>query len=428
MNQIGTMADAVVVGGGLAGLTAAAYLARAGERVMVVEQARDLGGRARTNHEGGFSFNLGPHAVYLAGAGAQVLRELNIPFPGGQPGGGSFLFSHGRLHTLPEGFVSLASTGLFGLREKLELAGLMTRIQRVETDSIAHVRFADWLAAEIETEGVRELLTTLIRVATYTHPTQDMSAGAAIRQLQLASNSGVRYVDGGWQTLVDALRNHVLANGGEIVTGRAVRSVAQGVVLDDGTTLNARSVILAGSPGMVAYLTGIREWEATRVPVHAACLDVALRSLPHSGNRAAFGMQEPLYASVHSAVARLAPDGGALVHIARYGGLQGRDPQHVREELEDLLDRLQPGWRAHVVKTRFLPGLTVSHAAVLAAQGGLAGRPPVAVQGRPGLFLAGDWVGSEGMLADASFASGRRAAQLARHTPRPEEAHALQVC
>jgi len=427
MNRIGTTADAVVVGGGLAGLTAATYLARAGERVLLVEQARDLGGRARTNHENGFSFNLGPHALYLGGQGAEVLRELNIPFPGGQPGGGSYLLRQGRLHTLPEGFVSIASTGLLGLREKLELAGLLGRIPRVDTESIATMRFADWLHSEVTTDGVRQMLTTLIRIATYAHPTEDMSAGAAIRQLQLVLSSGVRYVDGGWRTLVDALRKQVLTNGGEIATGRAVRSVAQGVTLDDGVTVNARSVILAGSPGMVADLTGNREWEDTRLPVHAACLDVALSSLPQPGNRAAFGMDEPLYASVHSAVARLAPEGGSLVHLARYGGLQGRDPRQVREQLEDLLDRLQPGWRAHVVKTRFLPELTVSHAAVLASQGGLAGRAPVAVAGRPGLFLAGDWVGSEGMLADASFASGRRAAQLALHTPQSEDAHALQV-
>jgi hypothetical protein len=31
----------------------------------------------------------------------------------------------------------------------------------------------------------------------------------------------------------------------------------------------------------------------------------------------------------------------------------------------------------------------------------------------PGLFVAGDWVGSEGLLADAVFASGRAAGRAA---------------
>src|SRR6185436_3998372 len=60
---------------------------------------------------------------------------------------------------------------------------------------------------------------------------------------------------------------------------------------------------------------------------------------------------------------------------------------------------------------RFLPSLVVSNALVTAEDGGLAGRPPVEVPGVRGLCLAGDWVGPEGMLADASLASAEAAAQ-----------------
>jgi hypothetical protein len=47
---------------------------------------------------------------------------------------------------------------------------------------------------------------------------------------------------------------------------------------------------------------------------------------------------------------------------------------------------------------------------------GLTGRPPVAVAGSPGVFIAGDWVGSEGWLADCSLTSGERAGMLAACT------------
>jgi hypothetical protein len=76
----------------------------------------------------------------------------------------------------------------------------------------------------------------------------------------------------------------------------------------------------------------------------------------------------------------------------------------VRAELEELLDLLQPGWREQVVTTRLSPRLVVSHALVTPA-----GRPDCDV-GLPHLRIAGDWVGSEGMLADAALASARRAA------------------
>ena len=45
-----------------------------------------------------------------------------------------------------------------------------------------------------------------------------------------------------------------------------------------------------------------------------------------------------------------------------------------------------------------------------AAAGGMAGRPDVAVPGLDDAFIAGDWVGTRGLLADAAIASGHDAA------------------
>ena len=82
-------------------------------------------------------------------------------------------------------------------------------------------------------------------------------------------------------------------------------------------------------------------------------------------------------------------------------------------KLEALLDQCQPGWRAEVVDRRYAPNMIVSNALVRADRDGYRGRPRAAVPEVPGLFLAGDWVGPTGMLADASFASAREAARSA---------------
>ena len=63
-------------------------------------------------------------------------------------------------------------------------------------------------------------------------------------------------------------------------------------------------------------------------------------------------------------------------------------------------------------RQRFLPQMQVVSGLPSLRQG-LAGRPPVAVRGTPGLFLAGDWVGPEGWLSDGSLASGEQAGRLA---------------
>jgi hypothetical protein len=69
-----------------------------------------------------------------------------------------------------------------------------------------------------------------------------------------------------------------------------------------------------------------------------------------------------------------------------------------------------------VVHRRFVPHLDVTNAFVTAAQRGLPGRPGPEVPGAPGLFVAGDWVGPSGMLADAALASGMSAGERAAAT------------
>jgi hypothetical protein len=65
-----------------------------------------------------------------------------------------------------------------------------------------------------------------------------------------------------------------------------------------------------------------------------------------------------------------------------------------------------------IVEERFLADMVVTHV-LPSPEGGLAGRPGVAVAGADGIYLAGDWVGPSGWLADAAMASGRRAGTLA---------------
>ena len=86
--------------------------------------------------------------------------------------------------------------------------------------------------------------------------------------------------------------------------------------------------------------------------------------------------------------------------------------------LEALLDRAQPGWRDEVVDLRSGRRLVVTHGRPLPGRG-FAGRPPSAVPDVPGLFVAGDWVGPDGLLTDAVFASGRAAGRLAASTVAP---------
>lgn len=70
--------DAIVIGGGHNGLTAAAYLSRAGKKVLVLERRHVLGGAAVTEEVfPGFKFSVCSYVVSLMKA--NVIRELMLP-------------------------------------------------------------------------------------------------------------------------------------------------------------------------------------------------------------------------------------------------------------------------------------------------------------------------------------------------------------
>ena len=64
--------DVAIIGGGIAGLVAASYAARAGRSVGLFERAGKPGGRAQTTVVDGFRLNLGAHALYVGGANAAI--------------------------------------------------------------------------------------------------------------------------------------------------------------------------------------------------------------------------------------------------------------------------------------------------------------------------------------------------------------------
>lgn len=215
--------DAVIIGGGLTGLAAGAYLAKAGKRVAVLERAGKLGGRAGTVEKEGALFNVGPHAFYLHGPGGRVLQELGVPVKGGKPSLRGGFFAAGQFYEA-KSLLSVLTTNLLSWRGKAQVAATFAKIARVKAETMMDVTFAEWLAEHVRDERARQFFEMMARLSSYSHDPERVSAGAMLRQLQLSSR-GITYPDGGWQSITDRLAERAREYGAEIVQGANVVKV-----------------------------------------------------------------------------------------------------------------------------------------------------------------------------------------------------------
>ena len=70
--------DSIIVGGGIAGLTSAAFLARGGQKIVLIEKNEELGGLVNTFERDGFQFEAGVRALEDAGIVLPMLKDLGI--------------------------------------------------------------------------------------------------------------------------------------------------------------------------------------------------------------------------------------------------------------------------------------------------------------------------------------------------------------
>ena len=95
-----------------------------------------------------------------------------------------------------------------------------------------------------------------------------------------------------------------------------------------------------------------------------------------------------------------------MVHVAKYLGRSAQDPKPIRAELEEFATLVLPRWRQHTQFARFLPDLLVT-----SVMPGSKPRPGTDFLRLKRFAVVGDWIGPEGMLADAAVASALAAAR-----------------
>jgi NAD(P)-binding Rossmann-like domain len=382
-----------IVGGGLAGLVAAIVCAEEGARVDLLEAHSELGGRARST-DGPYKANLGPHAMWHDGKFWRWMRERRI---------------------LPE-HTSARLTGVrmrIGgqLRRTPPLASLPAALRLRGREAPVDADFRTW-ATDHSDERTAELLSHACGVFTFHHDPGELSAAfvwpRAVRLL-LTAPSVVRYPVGGWSTLVASLERRVRQLGVRVQTGAHVDALPEPPVIL--ATELSQAGDLLGDEGL--------GWKSG----NTVCLDLGVRHR-RGDPTVVSDMDESGWIGRYSAAnPTVSPAGQELIQAQMpIRPQESADQAAVR--LERLLDVGVHDWRARETWRR---------RQVMDGRTGALDMPGVSWRDRPavdrgeGVFLAGDMVAADGLLAEVCWASAMEAGRLALRAARTSRPNLRRV-
>ena len=373
------MGQITVVGGGIAGLTAAISAAEQGATVRLLEAHEELGGRARSTG-GAYKANLGPHALLSSSPFWSWLGERGLlPDHARPPLSGIRFRWRNEIRRVPAVGAAVAALRLRSRSAPVELS------------------FRAWATDLVGAEAA-EILSRSGGVITYHHDPGELSAAflwePLVRGL-LSAPPTARYPIGGWSAIIARMRDRAAALGVTIETGSRVHDLPSAPVIVAVELADARELLDDDS---LRWTSG-----------NAVCLDLALRrrrgdpfvlvDLQESG------WVERFSAADHS----LAPDDEELIQ-AQMPIRPGESPDGAARRLEGLLDAAFSGWRERETWRR---------RQVMTGRTGAIDMPGTTWRDRPaidrgdGVFLAGDMAAAPGCLSEVAWAAAVQASRLA---------------
>jgi phytoene dehydrogenase-like protein len=216
--------DAIIIGGGHNGLTCAAYLARAGRKVLVLERRHVLGGAAVTEEVfPGFKFSVASYVVSLLRP--EIIRDLDLPRHGME-----LLPLDGTLTPMPSGDY------LWRVNDHYKTRREIARHSRLDAEAydeygkamVEMGRFAKPILGMLPPDPTSLDPRGLLQLLSIGKRFRDMRFHDRLNQVQLLTMSAVDFLDQWFET--DVLKATMSASG-IIGTFLGVRSPGTAYVL-----------------------------------------------------------------------------------------------------------------------------------------------------------------------------------------------------
>lgn len=458
MSAVPERADAVVVGGGVAGLTAAHRLVSHGLRPLVLERADVVGGLVAAGTVAGRTVDVGAEAFGLRRPEVlELVHSLDLPVE--QPAASSWVWSEvagtPRAYAIPrESMLGIpadpsaddvvAALGAEGAARAAQDATLapevgadardLATLVRARMGEATLERLVGPVAGGIHNADPANLAVDSVapglRAALAVHG----SLAAAVRALLAAAPPGaaVATVVGGMSRLPRALAEAVTTAGGDVRAGTTVTALRREtgddwLVTTDAGTVRTRLVVVAvpGQPaldllagtlpvGYVALPTGSTITHVT-LAVHAPALDGAPRGSGLLVPPGASHMRAKALTHLTAKWPWLGTATGPGVHVLRVS--YGRPGEDVTADVPGALRDAGTLLGVPLTEGELLGSLVVRRTGALAATTPAHRERVLELVARarqvPGLVLTGAWVAGTGLAAVVPHA--QEAATAAAH-------------
>jgi squalene-associated FAD-dependent desaturase len=431
-----------VVGGGLAGITAALDCARGGAKVTLLESRPRLGGAAYSVQRNGLQVDNGQHVFLrcctayrdlLARLGAvdAVTLQPRLAIPVLSPGRPPVWLRRSGLPAPLHLVEALARYSFLGVGERIAAARAMSALRRVDADDAATDArgFGDWLREHGQSSAAIDRLWGLIVRPTLNLAPDDASLAQAAQVFQIGLLRETSAGDIGWarvplSEIHDVAARRALTQAGVDVR---LRWRAKAIVPDpDGgfrieasgmPTVHASVTIVAVPHDRAASLlpgnadTGARLGSSPIVNLHIV-YDRRVLELPFVA-----GVNSPVqWIFDRTASAGAAPSQYIAVSLSAADAESTMTIEALRDRFISALAELLPGARDARVEQFFV---TREHAATFRAAPGARALRPGSRTRWPGVLLAGSWTDTgwpatmEGAVRSGRVAAAEALAALA---------------
>lgn len=204
-----TVYDAVVIGAGAGGLSAAARLVAAGKKVLVVESRDRVGGRASSEQIEGFTVNIGAIAIELGSLFEETFNLLGVPLDLREPSPATVFYIDGKIINVAKGGWGML---LGGFTKQAAKIGAKFSDARAGDLPEAKLTTQQWLAQYTKNETVHAIFRNLC-AAIFAANADELPARAfltyfAVKGAFKRFGFCPRGTVGLWNDLADGIRRH----------------------------------------------------------------------------------------------------------------------------------------------------------------------------------------------------------------------------